>query len=107
MIRFLTRSLGLWILAGAFFIVVYDGTISIAGSTFNFTRLEGLWNLIYSKPLEAVLKPLIDRYVGQWLWDAAFYPVLHAPACVIFGVVGAALMLLGRKKKPLIGYARR
>jgi hypothetical protein len=32
--------------------------------------------------------------------------VLTAPTWLVFAVLGAILMLLGRKKKPLIGYAR-
>jgi hypothetical protein len=32
--------------------------------------------------------------------------VLTAPAFLVFAILGAILMLLGRKKKPLIGYAR-
>jgi hypothetical protein len=33
-------------------------------------------------------------------------PVLNAPTWVVLGVLGIVLVLLGRKKKPLIGYAR-
>jgi hypothetical protein len=31
---------------------------------------------------------------------------LAAPASLVLGVLGTFLILLGRKKKPLIGYAR-
>jgi hypothetical protein len=106
MIRFLVRTLGLWALAAAFVVVVYDGTRSIAGSVLTFTRLEDIWNFIYSRPPDLVIKPLLTRHVGEWLWDAAVFPVLHSPACITFAIIGAILMLLGRKKKPLIGYAR-
>jgi hypothetical protein len=30
----------------------------------------------------------------------------HVPAWVVLGIVAMILILLGRKKKPLIGYAR-
>ncbi len=106
MIRFVLRSLGLWILAGAFVVVVYDGTRSIAGNALMFTRLEDIWNFVFSRPMDALIKPLTDRYVGPWLWDVALLPLLHSPAFLTFAVVGAILMLLGRKKRPLIGYAR-
>jgi hypothetical protein len=33
-------------------------------------------------------------------------PVLNAPTWVVLGIFGIVLVLLGRKKKPLIGYAR-
>jgi hypothetical protein len=32
--------------------------------------------------------------------------VLAAPSWCLFGVLGIVLILLGRKKKPLIGYVR-
>ena len=32
--------------------------------------------------------------------------VLEQPVWLVFGIIGAILILLGRKKKPLIGYAR-
>jgi hypothetical protein len=106
MIRFVLRTLGLWILAGAFVVVVYDGTRSIAGNALIFTKLEDIWNFVFSRPMDVLLKPLTDRYVGQWLWELALLPLLHSPAFLTFAVLGAILMLLGRKKKPLIGYAR-
>jgi len=39
-------------------------------------------------------------------WDPAITTVLDQPAWLIFGIVGIVLILLGRKPKPLIGYAR-
>jgi ABC-type Fe3+ transport system permease subunit len=106
MIRFLLRSFGLWILAAGFVLFVYDGTKSIASSTLYFTALDDLLNLIYSRGSQDLLMPLVDRYFGHWLWETAMLPVLKAPGCIVFGVVGAFLILVGRKKKPLIGYAR-
>ena len=32
--------------------------------------------------------------------------VLEQPVWLAFGIIGVALILLGRKKKPLIGYVR-
>jgi hypothetical protein len=32
--------------------------------------------------------------------------VLNAPAVIVLGIIGATLILLGRRKKPLIGYGR-
>ncbi len=53
----------------------------------------------------AKLKPLIEPYAGGLLWDPVMVSVLAAPAWSLLGVVGILLLLLGRKKKPLIGYA--
>jgi hypothetical protein len=32
--------------------------------------------------------------------------ILDQPSWLIFGIIGTVLILLGRKSKPLIGYAR-
>jgi len=105
MIRFVLRSLGLWILAAGFVFFVYDGTKSIAGDHIYFTKLGDIWNAINSTSL-LLLQPAIERHVAVWLWDPVILSVLTAPAWLVFAILGAILMLLGRKKKPLIGYAR-
>jgi hypothetical protein len=105
MIRFVLRSLGLWILAAGFVFFVYDGTKSIAGDHIYVTKLGDVWNAVNSTSL-LLLQPAIERHVAVWLWDPVILTVLTAPAWLVFAVIGAILMLLGRKKKPLIGYAR-
>jgi hypothetical protein len=104
MIRFLFRFVGLWILAAGFVFLVYDGTKSIAGNAVFLTRLVDTWNAIHAASL-ASLQPSIEG-VSPWLWDPAFMFVLTAPTWSVLGVIGAVLILLGRRKKPLIGYAR-
>jgi len=105
MIRFLLRFIGLWILAAGFVFFVYDGTRSIAGNALYLTKFNEIWNAVHSSSLQ-LLQTSIERHAGAWVWDQMFVPVLTAPISLIFGVLGAALILLGRKKKPLIGYAR-
>jgi hypothetical protein len=104
MIRFVLRSLGLWILAAGFVFLVYDGTKSIAANLLYVTKLGDTWNLIHSTSLQH-LQPVIERHI-PWLWDPVIASVLNAPTWLVFAVLGAILILLGRKKKPLIGYAR-
>lgn len=107
MIRFLFRLLGLICLAAAFVLLVYDGTKSLAASQLHFTSLRMLWELVNAASL-AQLKPQILPlpYVGGILWDPVMLSLLAAPAWSLFGVLGILLMLLGRRKKPLIGYVR-
>ena len=62
-------------------------------------------NNIHSTSLQ-LLQPAIERHVAVWLWNPVILTVLTAPAALVFAILGAILMLLGRKKKPLIGYAR-
>ena len=105
MIRFMLRSLGWWILAAGFVFFVYDGTKSIAGDHLFFTKLSDVWNALSATSLLR-LRPAVEQQVGQWLWDPVIVSVLDAPAWLVFATLGAVLMLLGRKRKPLIGYAR-
>jgi len=105
MIRFLFRFLGLILLAAAFILVIYDGTKSIAGNSLSLTTVQALWELINPASL-AKLKPLIAPYAGGLLWDPLTVSVLAAPAWSLRGIAGILLLFFGRKKKPLIGYAR-
>jgi hypothetical protein len=43
---------------------------------------------------------------AAWAWDPYLQTLFDLPAWVIFGIVAMILILLGRKKRPLIGYAR-
>lgn len=105
MIRFLFRFIGLICLAAAFILVIYDGTKSIAGNSLFLTTVQALWELISAGSF-AKLKPLIAPYAGGLLWDPVMLVILTTPAWGLLGFFGVVLLMLGRKKKPLIGYAR-
>ena len=105
MIRFLFRLIGLIGLAAAFILVIYDGTKSIAGNQLYLTSVRGFWELIHAGSL-AKLRPLVEPYAGGILWDPVAIGFLAAPAWAVLGGLGVVFILLGRKKRPLIGYAR-
>jgi hypothetical protein len=105
MIRFLLRFIGFWILAAAFVALLYDGTKTIAGNQVYVTKLGETWNGLHSTSLQLV-QPAIERHLAQWLWDPVMLNILTAPTWLVLGIVGALLILLGRRKRPLIGYAR-
>jgi hypothetical protein len=105
MIRFLFRTLGLLLLAAAFVFAVYDGTKSIAANMLVYIKVSELWMLVHPGSLQQ-LRPYIEQHLTPSLWDPVATTVLDAPAFVAFAIVGAILMLLGRRKKPLIGYSR-
>jgi hypothetical protein len=69
------------------------------------TDVRTLWELINPASL-AKLKPLIESYAGDFLWDQLMVTFLAAPSWSVLGVLGILFILLGRKKKPLIGYVR-
>ena len=105
MIRFLLRTIGLFCLAGAFILVVYDGTKSIASNQLYLTSVNGLWQLVNPASL-VKLQPAIAPLAGGVLWDPVAASVLAAPSWAVLGILGILFTLLGRRKKPLIGYAR-
>jgi hypothetical protein len=104
MIRFLLRFLGLWILAAAFVWLVIDGTKSIAANALVRTQLRDTWTAIDHNS-RARLKPAIEQH-AEWLWNPVIQTILDQPTWLVLGVIGSVLVLLGRKKKPLIGYGR-
>jgi len=105
MIRFVFRFTGLWILAAGFVALVRDGTKSIAANAVFITRLAEDWNNIHSVSQDQ-LKALVERYAGPWMWEPTAAYVLGAPTWLVLGIVGSILILIGRRKKPLIGYGR-
>ena len=52
------------------------------------------------------LQALVEQNAGAEVWQIGVAPLLDQPASAVACVLGVVLILLGRKKKPLIGYAR-
>ena len=106
MIRFVFRFFGLLLLALAFIFLVYDGTKSIADQTPKFSNVGDIWANIHQGSFLA-LQPLVERLAGARFWHAIVQRYfLEQPAFLVLAIIAAILILLGRKKKPLIGYAR-
>ena len=104
MIRFLFRFVGLLLLALAFIFFVYDGTKSIADQRLYVTKVAEVWATFHESSLTQV-RPTLEG-LAVWLWDPIARNILDAPTCLVLVVLGTILVLLGRKKRPLIGYAR-
>jgi len=106
MIRFVLRFVGLVSLALGFLFLVHDGTKSIADQTMYISSVGGTWENIHQSSL-AALQPMVERMAGAWAWQDIVEPYfLKQPVSLVLAIFGAILILLGRKKKPLIGYAR-
>ena len=106
MIRFLFRFLGLVSLAAAFIFFVYDGVRFIANQKLEFTSVGAAWTGVHQNSL-ALLQSLVEQRTAPWVWDQLIQPyLLRQPVFLLLLLVGTGLVLLGRRKKPLIGYAR-
>jgi hypothetical protein len=103
MIRAVFRLLGLVLLAAAFLSFIYDGAKSIADNTIYISKFSQTWADIHQQSLQGAQAAVENK--AAWLW-----PVLQAgleqPTWLVLGALGMILILLGRRKKPLIGYAR-
>ena len=103
MIRFLLRFIGLCLLATAFVLFVYDGTKSIANQHLVYARVGDVWAMVDQGSLNLAQNWLKQK--AAWAWDPTMQ-VFDLPAWGVLSFVAMILVLLGRKKKPLIGYAR-
>jgi len=104
MIRFLLRLIGLCVLATAFVLFVYDGTKSIANQHMVYARLGEVWAMVDQNSLNLAQNWL--RQKATWAWDPYMQTPFDLPAWGVLAIIAMILILLGRKKKPLIGYAR-
>ena len=104
MIRFFLRFLGIWILAAGFVLVVYDGTKSIANHDLVYSKVGDVWAIVDQSSLTSAQAWLKQKLA--FAWDPYVERSFDLPAWAVIGVVAAFLIVLGRKKKPLIGYAR-
>jgi len=49
---------------------------------------------------------LVERHAGPDIWQVVLAAILEQPASAVSCLLGVVLIVLGRKKKPLIGYVR-
>jgi len=104
MIRGFFRLIGLLLLAGGFFFMVYDGARWVADQTLRFTRFGQFWNDI-NQASQQSFQTLVEG-VSPLLWNSVMKLLLNQPAWAVLGILGILLMLLFRPSKPLIGYSR-
>ena len=104
MIRFLLRFIGLCLLASAFVFFVYDGTKSIANQRVFYSKVGDVWAIVDQNSLNQVQAWIKQK--ALWAWDPYAVTAFDLPTWVVLAILAMILILLGRKKRPLIGYAR-
>jgi hypothetical protein len=104
MIRGFFRLIGLLLLAGGFFFMVYDGARWVADQTLRFTRFGQFWNDIHQAS-QSAFRTWVEAK-APWLWTSVIRLVLDQPVFAVLGLLGILLMILFRPRKRLIGYSR-
>jgi hypothetical protein len=104
MIRFLFRFVGLCLLATAFVFLVYDGTKSIANQHVVYMKTSEVWADIDQGSLNRTEDWV--KHKAAWAWDPYLQWLVDRPIWIVLAVAALLLILIGRKKRPLIGYAR-
>jgi hypothetical protein len=105
MIRSLFRFIGVIFLAAGFILLVYDGAKSIADSRMYIYKLGQLWTDVHTSSMQAAQAKIQGSLPAQ-VWDPVITTLLNQPSWLVFGIIGILFILMGRKRKPLIGYAR-
>ena len=103
MLRFIARFIGFWLFAGGLVAAVIDGTRSIADSQIKLTPLwETLTRSIVAPSQLNLAQGAVQEHVpviGPWLWDAVVLNLLQLPTSLVLFVLGAVLMVVGRKRR--------
>ena len=108
MIGFLSRFIGLWLIAGALVALVVDGTKTIAASALTITSLGASWAAVNPASLirtQEFVQRNVETYVGHWLWDPFVQWLLMLPTWLVLGALGAWLIYVGRRRSPSTAYA--
>ena len=102
MLRLIARTLGLWMVAGAFIAAVIDGMRSIAASQVVVTSAFAAWSELAPSSLGA-LRGAVEGRIGAAAWTATTATLLAAPTWALLALFGALLIALGRKRAAPIG----
>ena len=105
MIRLLFRFIGVIFLAAGFILLMYDGAKSIADSRIYIYKLGQLWTDVHASSMQAA-QAKVQASLPAQVWDPVITTVLEQPSWLVLGVIGIFFILIGRRRKPLIGYAR-
>lgn len=105
-VRFLLRLIGYLSVAAGFVALVIDGARSIANSGLRFTVLsETLTSVMHER--YASIQPAIERNIHPLLWDPVLLSLMRAPTAFLALLLGFALLWLGRRPEPQIGFVTR
>ena len=110
MAAFVSRLVGLVLIAAMLAAIVVDATKSIAASSLTVTSLGQWWFTLDRDSLDQFRQFVlgsIDPHVGGWVWDPFVQTVLSLPTWLVFGVPGALFIVLAPVRRRRRQYAAR
>ena len=105
MLRILLRLIGFVSLAAGFTALVLDGVRWLATGDLLFAKLRA--TAVTLAPTWATQIETAATRLHPLLWRLVLEPILIAPTFAVFGVLGFALLWIGRRPKPPIGFFPR
>lgn len=97
MFVFLTRILGLWLIAASIVGIVIDGTKSIAADRLIVTPFGETWFVLSPGSLNLV-QAAVERNIHPWVWDPVIQGLLMLPNWLVVGALGFFLVWLTTPK---------
>ncbi|WP_085902452.1 hypothetical protein [Kiloniella majae] len=86
------RILGWFFLAIALASLAFDLFQLMEQDSFQLSLLGENWFAVHPGSLN-LLQAVTERYIGLWLWDDVFSPLLFLPT-LVFGLIAAAVFLI-------------
>jgi len=102
MIAFLSRFVGLWLIAGALVALVVDATKTVAASALIVTPLGLAWTNLgeaSKMSVQEFVQQKIEAFTGHWIWDPLIQWILILPTWAVLGAAGFLLTYLGRQRR--------
>ena len=105
MIRFLSRFIGLWLVAGALVAFVIDAAKSIAASELTVTPLGPAIDATLGAAVLKSAETFVEQDMASWLWNPPVVWTLALPTWAVLGVLGFCFTYLGSRPRPRPKYA--
>ena len=103
MLHFISRTIGIWLLAAAVVAGVVDGMKSIASTRIILTSAGQFWSTVSPGSLASAQASL--HRLAPKLWDTVAAPTLQLPVWAVFLALGVLFMLLGIRRRHDFIYA--
>lgn len=106
MLRIISRTIGLLLLAAGFAALIVDGTRSIAASALKLSHFGDLCGQIFPNAFP-LLQPAVERNIHPLLWDPILRGFFLAPSWLVLMAFGLLLLWMAQRRRTAIGYSSR